>query len=581
MKIFSFLLLFISFFANAQIGINTTVPQGTLDVVTTNNTGLVLPRVTSLDLVTDGAGGPPVNGTSVYDLSRNAICFYQNNSWTCIEIDANGAPVLVDSTPLLTFDACNYIKASNTGIADQFGNSVSISGDGNTLAVSAVGEDSNATGVNGNQFDNSSTNSGAVYVYARSAGVWSQQAYIKASNTQGGDQFGDSVILSEDGNTLAVGASNEDSADTGINGNQTNNTASGSGAVYIFSRLANVWSQQAYIKASNTGAGDFFGRQVSLSADGNTLAVGAVGEDSNTTGVNGNQFDNSSQYSGAVYVYSRLAGAWSQQAYIKASNTEINDSFGFSVSLSGDGNTLAVGANAEDSATNGVNGNEADNTASNAGAVYVFSRSAGVWSQQAYIKAFNTETLDFFGGSVGLSGDGNTLAVGAYGESSNATGVNGNTADNSAGSSGAVYVYNRLAGIWSQQAYIKASNTGSGDNFGRYLALSRSGNILAVGATGEDSNATGVNGNEADNSAINAGAAYVFKKNGTVWLQQAYNKASNTDGGDLFGCAVAISENENTLAVGAVVEDSNATGVNGNEANNTAGVSGAVYVCDK
>ena len=125
--------------------------------------------------------------------------------------------------------------------------------------------------------------------------------------------------------------------------------------------------------------------------------------------------------------------------YFKASNT--GGLFGHSVALSGDGNTLAVGTNLEDSNATGVNGNQADNSASDSGAVYVFTRSGSSWSQQAYVKASNTEANDNFGISVALSADGNTLAVGAYGEDSNATGINGNQADNSASSSGAVYVY--------------------------------------------------------------------------------------------------------------------------------------------
>ena len=196
------------------------------------------------------------------------------------------------------------------------------------------------------------------------------------------------------------------------------------------------------MKASNTGAGDWFGRSsVALSADGDTLAVGAAWESSNATGTGGNQADNSAANSGAVYVFTRNAGIWSQQAYVKASNTGAADGFGNSVALSADGNTLAVGASDEGSNTTGIGGNQADNSASDSGAVYVFTRSAGIWSQQAYVKASNTEANDHFGNSVALSADGNTLAVGAAGESSNATGIGGNQADNSALKAGAVYLY--------------------------------------------------------------------------------------------------------------------------------------------
>jgi hypothetical protein len=124
--------------------------------------------------------------------------------------------------------------------------------------------------------------------------------------------------------------------------------------------------------------------------------------------------------------------------YIKASNTDADDYFGLSVSLSGD--TLAVGAPLEASSARGVNGDQSDNRAPDSGAVYVFVRSGGAWSQQAYIKASNSEAGDFFGGSVALSGE--SLAVGAFWESSRAQGVGGDQSDNSASRSGAAYLYN-------------------------------------------------------------------------------------------------------------------------------------------
>ncbi|VAW69791.1 hypothetical protein MNBD_GAMMA09-635, partial [hydrothermal vent metagenome] len=130
-------------------------------------------------------------------------------------------------------------------------------------------------------------------------------------------------------------------------------------------------SSTGYFKASNTEAGDLFGYTVSLSADGSTLAVGAPYEDSNSSGINGDQTDNSALQSGAVYLYSRSGSSWSQQAYIKASNTEASDYFGWALSLSADGNTLAVGAYREDSNASGINGDQSDNSAAQSGAVYL------------------------------------------------------------------------------------------------------------------------------------------------------------------------------------------------------------------
>ncbi|MGB0944827.1 MAG: hypothetical protein ACPGUE_20640, partial [Marinomonas sp.] len=170
-------------------------------------------------------------------------------------------------------DSIGYVKASNTDNDDNFGKSLSLSGDGSTLAVGAYAENSSSTDINGDQTDNTANNAGAVYIFDKSSsGDWTQHTYLKASNAEAGDFFGFSVSLTSDGNTLAVGAVLEDSSSTGINGDQINNAAIDSGAVYLYSRdNNNVWSQQAYIKASNTDSEDYFGENLKLSSDGSTL----------------------------------------------------------------------------------------------------------------------------------------------------------------------------------------------------------------------------------------------------------------------------------------------------------------------
>jgi hypothetical protein len=456
-----------------------------------------------------------------------------------------------------------YVKASNAEIIDYFGWSVALSGD--TLAVAAIYEASATKGVDGDQTDNNADDSGAVYVFRRSGSIWQQEAYIKASNTNGDDTFGRGLALS--GDTLAVGAPGEDSAAQGVGGDQNDNSGDISGAVYVFRRSGSTWQQQAYIKASNTGNDDWFGEDVALSGD--TLAVGATGEDSAAQGVDGDQSDNSASSSGAVYVFRRSGTTWQQEAYLEGSNADAGDGFGGSVALSGD--TLAVGAHGEDSAARGVGGNQSDNSAAASGAVYVFRRSDSTWQQEAYLKASNADAEDGFGG-VALSGD--TLAVGASQEDSAAQGVGGNQSDNSADASGAVYVFRRAGTSWQQEAYIKASNSAAMDYFGRHVALS--GDTLAVGVHYEDSAAQGVDGNQADNSASDSGAVYVFRRSGATWQQAAYLKASNTGPEDSFGWSVAVSGD--TVAVGATGEDSSAQGVGGDQADNSESRSGAVYV---
>ena len=410
------------------------------------------------------------------------------------------------------------------------------------------------------------------------SGMLQTIGYFKASNTDANDNFGASIALSADGSTMAVGAPFESSSATGINGDQANNDANESGAVYVFTHADDgTWSQQAYIKASNTGANDRFGSSVALSSDGSTLAVGAIGESSSAKNIDGNQDDNSAASSGAVYAFTRVGTVWTQQAYIKASNTDNSDSFGYSITLAADGDTLAVGAFCEDSSATGIDNNQSDNSLSCSGAAYVFKRIGTAWSQQAYIKASNAGNLDYFGSAVALSSDGATLAVGAPWESSNATGVGGDQGNDSLTQAGAVYVFTYAMGAWTQQAYIKASNPNVDDQFGLSVSLSADGGTLAVGAPYQDTGDKGIHSYQYFGSS-GPGAVYMFARTNNVWAQQSYLKASNTDALDDFGISVTLSSAGNTLAVGALNESSSATGIDGDQSDNSATDSGAVYV---
>jgi hypothetical protein len=530
------------------------------------------------------------------------------------------------------------------------GNTLAVSVNDHTAATGAGGNRVSDCGA-GTPV-NCAPHSGAIFVYARNlaTGDWEFQEYLKASNTGANDRFGGAIALSRDGNTLAVGTPYEDGPAAG---DQTSNAAPNSGAVYVFARSGSTWTQQAYLKASNAEGGDIndqnsgdqFGESISLSADGNTLAVGAAREDSAATTVGGDETSNAVTNAGAVYVFTRSGSVWTQQAYIKSSNNGVGyqnsgDLFGHALALSGDGNTLAVGADGEDSAitvtfydssdpnypyrVSGITTNPNDNSASNSGAVYVFRRNGAVWSQETLLKATNAEAGDGFGSALSISYDGNLLAVGTGrsndtdGEKSSTVGVydytetdssiNGHLhpveqssplgsapeVDDNAPGSGAVYVYQRTVTSWKQHAYIKSSNTGVGDRFGYALALSGDGNSLAVGAFGEDSNATGIEGDQSNNIMDRAGAVYIYRRNPnptpyavrTNWIYSAYVKASNTGVQHYFGVSVSLSQDGQTLAVGASLEDSAATGFGGNQAAdcneaspaNCAPSAGAVYL---
>ena len=403
--------------------------------------------------------------------------------------DTGAAYVFVRDADTWTQQA--YLKAHNAGAFDQFGSAVAVAGD--TVVVGAYTEDGNATAVDGDATNNDATDAGAAYVFVRDDTTWAQQGYLKAHNAGTDDQFGISVAV--DGDTVVVGAFLEDGNATTGNGDAGNNDAHRAGAAYVFVRDADTWTQQAYLKAHNAGAGDRFGRSVAV--DGDTVVVGAYLED-------GDAGNNAANDAGAAYVFVRGDTTWTQQAYLKADSTGAGDRFGIAVAL--DGDTVVIGAPLESSNATTVDGDAGNNDTLRAGAAYVFVREGTAWAQQAYLKADNAGAFDAFGSAVAVDGD--TAVVGAAGESSNATTVDGDTGNNNASKTGAAYVFVRDGSAWAQRAYLKADNAGAFDEFGSTVAVA--GDTVVIGATGESSSAVTVNGDADNNDASKAGAAYVF-----------------------------------------------------------------------
>jgi cysteine-rich repeat protein len=416
---------------------------------------------------------------------------------------ADSAPVDVVGT---LAEAVGYFKASNTQSGDRFG-TVALSDDGTTMVVGASGEDSNATGIDGDQYDDSGhlSEHGAVYVFVQDEQGWTQQAYVKASQNSWQQNFGTTLALSGDGDTFAVGGATTHlfvrdpatqdwsqqvvfpvptgalalsaSGDTLAIGNASDaELGTNAGAVHVFVRESGSWVEQGVIRGDNTDAGDFFGDSVALSDDGHTLAAGA-------------------HLAGAAYVFVRDDGAWSQQGpHVQASNIQAGGWFGYTLALSGDGETLAVSAS----------------TNNNPGPVYVFTRESQSWTEQAQLEASNTGDDDRFGiGSVALSADGNILAVGASLEDSRSTGIDGEQND-LIEDAGAVYVFVRDDLGWSEQVFVKAPYAVRQAYFGGSVALSGDGTTLAVGAIGEGSSTTGIGGDQLDDGLTNAGAVYLY-----------------------------------------------------------------------
>ncbi|MBS0466522.1 MAG: integrin [Proteobacteria bacterium] len=515
----------------------------------------------------DGAGplpeaqvGGDLSGTgTTYSLAGQLLPQRVNASYRLRACDANGCGAFTPTvTPDLT-KAIGYFKASNA--SSMFGSSVALSADGGTMAVGAEDERVFVADSNGNPTTATSSNSGAVYVFVRAAdNRWSQQARLNAGYTGAAVQrniarFGSSLALSSDGNTLAVGAPGESSNARGVNGDPTNMATPDAGAVYVFERGGAAWSQQAYVKSTNTppaakvfditstGARNpyRFGSSVSLSADGNLLAVGTPGESGDMVG--SDQTSSNAWNVGAVYTYARDKaagkGSWAPRDYLKADSTP-NSSFGKDLALSGDGMTLAVA------------GSKA----------YVFAQAGKGWSPQSLAE---TSLGSAAPSRIALASDGNTLALSALVYSSD-----------SEPRSRIALVFTRSQGAWSEQAALKLRR--SKDNLASFaLALSADGNTLAVGDDRQAGSGTGLASDPDDDIADGAGAVFLFQRSANNWNQRSFIKASNTDRADQFGRSVALSANGSTLAAGAPGEDSKATGIQGDQGDNSAAFIGSNF----
>ena len=377
-------------------------------------------------------------------------------------------PLVVDPT----WTEQQELTASDGAANDTFGFAVSV--DGNTAVIGALEK-------NGYQ--------GAAYVFVRSAGVWTQQQELTASDGVAGDRFGVSVSVS--GDTALIGASYK----------VVNNPVPGGGAAYVFVRSGGVWTQQQELTASNGAWADGFGGYVSVSGD--TAAIGATGANNSLgaayvfarsgeawsqqqelTAFDGAAYDKFGSSvavggdtaviaafgRGAAYVFVRTSAAWSLQQELTPPQGTAPGGFGESVSVSGD--TLAVGAGAANNYQ---------------GIAYIFVRSAGAWSQQQELTASDGAEFDGFGDPVAVSGD--TAVIGAYGKN---------------GYRGAAYVFVRSGGVWSQQQELTAADGAADNQFG--VSISMSGDTVVIGANGHAVNAQPYQG---------AAYAFVFPRLGT------------------------------------------------------------------
>lgn len=380
---------------------------------------------------------------------------------------------------------------------------------------------------------------------------FAQRAKLMPADGTMDDECGYAVALSSDGNTALIGAPYAD-----LSG------SSNQGAVYVFTRSGDNWSQQKKLIAGDGVTNDNFGVAVALSGDGNTALIGALNAE-----VNGNAFQ------GAAYVFLRGGATWSQPVKLTADDGAAGHLFGYAVALSTDGTTALIGATwsmitnygaggyvftssganwtqrgklmaADGAVNNGFaaavalsgNGYTALIGAPNArsgvipgvGAAYVFTRALTGWTQQKKLTASDGTQGAHFGWATALNGDGNTALIGAY------NAIVGRDMQ------GAAYVFTRSSGSWSQQQILAAEDGAEWDTFGWATALSTDGNTVLIGAL--NANVGGI---------TDAGAAYVFTRSGNSWSQQQKLAAADGAAYDYFGQMAALSGNGNTALVGA------------------------------
>ncbi len=378
-------------------------------------------------------------------------------------------PIFADETPQdihrtdspEAFSQVAKVTADDAAFVDQFGFSVSISGD---YAISGSNRDEN--------------DRGGAYVYIRSGSSWSQQQKLSGSDSAANDNFGWSVAIS--GDTAVVGSPFDDG------------TGTDQGSVYIFTRSGSSWTQQQKITATDGAANDQFGTSVAI--NGETVIVGAVGDDSNR---------------GSAYIFVRNGATWTQQQKLTAPDGGSDDDFGWSVALSGESAT--VGSPRDDGAR---------------GSAFVFIRSGSTWSQQQKLAASDGVALDQFGYSVGISGD--SVIVGAV------------NVEFGGSVRGSAYVFSRSGSLWSEQQKLTASDGSPSDGFGTAVAISN--NTVLVGANTSD---LGTNTDQ--------GACYVYLRSGSSWSEQQKLNAVDGSASDNFGGSVAIS-GDNAI-VGSYLDD--------------------------
>lgn len=317
------------------------------------------------------------------------------------------------------------IVPNTVNVSDKYGYSISIGSLGTRIAIGCP------------QSDITGSNTGAVYIYRKDSS-WVLEATLQSSIPSPNDFFGYSVSISTGASRLAVGVPYRESGGTDR------------GAVYVFTRSGNTWSEEAVLTASDGANNDYFGNSVSISGDGTRIAVGSVLNDS--SGITD---------SGAVYVF-KFNVTWSQDIKLTASNKAINDNFGFSVAINNDGTRIVVGAYYSQ-----------PGSLYRAGSVYIYFRNGSdIWSEEAILTASDKAINDQFGYSVSISDDGAQVLIGANNKIISDT------------IRGKVYLFSRSGTTWTQTVGFQGDVSPDIRGHGSSVSLARDKSRAIVGSVG-------------------------------------------------------------------------------------------------
>lgn len=379
------------------------------------------------------------------------------------------------------------VVANDRVANDQFGYEVKVSGDGKRLAVCSW------MATNG-----SISFAGGVYIYVLSGSSWIFEAKLYPSDSATNDRFGTRLAFNFDGSRLAIKSASI--------------TPSGSaGAVYIFLRSGTTWIQEAKIMAADRAANDNFGSSLALSKDATRLAIGSYGSDISPTTNNG-----------AVYIYIRTGITWSLEAKLQASDKASNDSFGYSVAMADDASRVFVGAFAA-----------TVSAVTQAGAVYVFTRSLTTWAQEAKLIAAVRAQDDKLGFSIACSSDGSRVVAGAIG-----------LAAPTATDNAYAIVFTRTNSTWAQEVKLQADDRRAEDGFAFSLAMNADGTRIIVGAY-----------NAHVSAVIAAGAAYIYSRTLLTWEQESKLTAIDKSQTAVLGFSVSMTADASRVVVSAHNDD--------------------------